>query len=605
MPREPQQQVSAMCGIVGYLGRSPAKPILFDLLAKLEYRGYDSCGIAVQGSPLRVFKDALRVKDLACLVPEDVIGTVGVGHTRWATHGGVTPENAHPQMDCSREIAVVHNGIINNYQELRAKLVLEGHHFASATDTEVIAHLIEKYHQGLLEEAIVRATAELGGSWAVVAVAAGERKLVATKQGAPLVIGLGSDGYVVASDAPALLGHATSVIYLEDGDVAIIEDNNLCITNVGHAVQRVPKEISYGANATNKGHYEHYTLKEIMEQPEVIRHALSSYAMDTEGLDQSCLLTPGEANGIVIIACGTSYHAGLVGKHLIESKLNIPVSVINASELANLPAPRASLAIAITQSGETADVLSTVRRLKNAGIPILAITNAPHNSITTIAHQVIYTAAGPEVGVAATKTFVAQLIALFQAVLSSPRLDPQAKDTMTKELSALPALVEDVCARESAIENCAHFLSAYERAFIVGRGVNLPIAYEGALKMKELAYIHAEGYSAGELKHGPFALLDKNTPVIAIIADDETRQTMLSNIHEVAARNSPVIALTYDGDIALNELGSTIIRLPKTIYPYSTVINAVALQLLAYHTAKLRGCPIDFPRNIAKSVTVE
>jgi glucosamine--fructose-6-phosphate aminotransferase (isomerizing) len=593
-----------MCGIVGYLGKNPAKPVLLESLSRLEYRGYDSCGIAVQGSPLKVFKDILRVKDLAETIP-DLPGTVGVGHTRWATHGGVTRENAHPHMDCSNDIAVVHNGIIDNYRELRDELTLEGHAFASETDTEVISHLIERYYKGILEEAAIRAISKLKGSWAIVAVTAGERKLVATRHKAPLIIGLGEGEYVVASDAPAILGHCSKVVYLEDGDVAVIDKNGLKITSNGLLVTREPREICWGSADIGKNGYEHFTLKEIYEQPDVIRGSLTRYLVDEEVLREPSALIQRDLESITILACGTSFHAGLIGKHVIEEFLGIPVSVINASEFSYRPALGASLAIAITQSGETADVLEAARRIHEMGVPILAITNVPYSSITSLATEVIYTEAGPEVGVAATKTYTTQLMALVTLVLSSPRLAGPAREALLRGLAELPEKIKRVLAREPVIEECARFLSSFERAFFIGRGVNLPTAYEGALKMKELAYIHAEGYSAGELKHGPFALLDERTPTVAILADDDTHQPMLSSIHEVRARSSPVIAISYDGDEMVDKLASFTIKLPKVAYPLSPIIRAVALQLLAYHAARARGCAIDFPRNIAKSVTVE
>ncbi|MCL2150259.1 MAG: glutamine--fructose-6-phosphate transaminase (isomerizing) [Dehalococcoidia bacterium] len=594
-----------MCGIVGYLGRSPARPILLDMLAKLEYRGYDSCGIAVQGNPLRVFKDIRRVKELTELVPRDVPGTIGIGHTRWATHGGVSPQNAHPHLDCSHEIAVVHNGIIDNYQELRAELMLEGHVFISETDTEVIAHLLEKYYQGILQEAMESTIARLRGSWAMVAVAAKERTLVSSRQGAPLVIGVGSDEYLVASDAPAILGYATSVVYLEDGDIAAINDVELSVSRQGQQVLQEPKDISWSDGATEKNGHEHYTLKEILEQPAVLRRTLVRYLEEKNVGEGPRALFQETTDDLTILACGTSYHAGLIAKHVIEGLLRIPVSVINASEYACRPYPPATLAIAITQSGETADVIAAARRIKEHGARVLAVTNIPYSSITTVADRVMYTDAGPEVGVAATKTYTAQLAALFELVRSSPRLRPQAKEILSAGFVELPDMVARVCAISADIEDCARFIAMHERAFIIGRGVNLPTAYEGALKMKELAYIHAEGYSAGELKHGPFALLDGQTPIIAVIAADETRQAMLSSIHEVKARRSPVVALSYEGDEAVEKLSDFVIRLPKATCPFSAVVNAVALQLLAYHAAKIRHCPIDFPRNIAKSVTVE
>ena len=591
-----------MCGIVGYLGRAPASPILLDLLAKLEHRGYDSCGVAIKGSPLRVFKGAMRVKELADLVPNDIQGTVGIGHTRWATHGGVTQQNAHPHTDCTGSIAVVHNGILDNYHGLRTELVSDGHTFSSQTDTEVIAHLIEKHHRGTLEDAVVQASTKLRGSWAIVAVSAGERKLVAARQKAPLIIGLDDDGYVMSSDAIAMLGHATSVIHLEDGDIAVISDEGLRITHDGHLVEREIKKIPCDAEAIDKNGYEHYTLKEILEQPEVLHRNLITHS---DGAFFASPFARDAVDSITIVACGTSYHAGLIGKHVIENMLGIPVSVINASEFVYRPVCAASLAIAITQSGETADVLAAARRIKDTETPLLAITNAPYSTITTLADQVLYTNAGPEIGVAATKTYTAQLVALFKLVLSSPHLTTQTRESLTTGLEQLPEMIRHTCSQNSDIEACARFVATYERAFIIGRGVNLPTAYEGALKLKELAYIHAEGYSAGELKHGPFALLDKNTPVIAVLADDETRQAMINNVHEVKARHAPIVAVTYDGDEAVDELCSIVIRVPRTAYPCSTIVNAVALQLLAYHAAKLRRCPIDFPRNIAKSVTVE
>jgi glucosamine--fructose-6-phosphate aminotransferase (isomerizing) len=593
-----------MCGIVGYLGKNPAKPVLLDSLARLEYRGYDSCGIAVQGSPLKVFKDTQRVKELATSIPE-LPGTVGVGHTRWATHGGVTRENAHPHMDCSNDIAVVHNGIIDNYQELREVLIQEGHSFTSETDTEVIAHLIEKYYKGNLETATTDALNRLKGSWAIVAVTAGERKLVATRHKAPLIIGLGDGEFVVASDAPAIIGHANSVVYLEDGDVAVIDKEGLNITNGGREVKRQPKQICWGTEDIGKNGYEHYTLKEIYEQPDVMRASLSKYLIDEDTLREPSSFFQKDLASITILACGTSYHAGLVGKHVIEDMLNIPVAVINASEFAYRPALGASLAIAITQSGETADVLEAARRIHSMGVPILAITNVPYSSVTSLASQVIYTGAGPEVGVAATKTYTSQLAALLELVMSSPKISAHTHSALLTGLTHLADKIRSVCARESVIEECARFLAAHERAFYIARGINLPTAYEGALKMKELAYIHAEGYSAGELKHGPFALLDERTPTIAIMADDETHQSMLSTIHEVRARSSPVIAISFDGDDLVDKLSNFVIRVPRVPYPFTPIINAVALQLLAYHTAKFRSCPIDFPRNIAKSVTVE
>ena len=594
-----------MCGIAGYLGYSPARSILLTMLSRLEYRGYDSCGIAVQGSPLRVFKDTLRVQELANSVPDDISGTIGIGHTRWATHGEITQPNAHPHVDCSGNIAVVHNGIIVNYQELRSELISEGHVFSSETDTEVIAHLIEKHYRGILEEAVTHATAELNGSWAILVVAAHEHKLVAAREKAPVVIGLGENEYVIASDAPTLAGHVTSVIYLEDGDVAAICDSGLGITNKGQGVLRTPQAISQKTTTSGKNGFEHHTLKEIYEQPDVLRRILPLSLTDKSVLGWPPSLFLEASGSIDIIACGSSYHAGLVGKHVIENLLDIPVSVIVASEYALRRAPRPSLAVVITQSGETADVLAAARYTRGLGVPTLAITNTPHSSILTMVDQILPIGAEQEVGAAATKTYTAQLAAIFRLVLSSPRLKPLARDMFANGLVQLPGMVSRVCIMSSVIETCARFVANYERVFIIGRGVNLPTAHEGALKLKELAYIHAEGYAAGELKHGPFALLDKNTPVIAILADDETRRATLSSIHEVITRRAPLVVFSEDSYDVATKLCDFVIPLPRASYPFSAVINAVALQLLAYHAAKYRQCPIDFPRNIAKSMTIE
>ncbi len=594
-----------MCGIIGYIGSRQAQSILLNSLSRLEYRGYDSCGIAVCGSGIGVYKDAVRVEMLQKVSPP-LDGSVGIGHTRWATHGEPSPMNAHPHCDCNSKIAVVHNGIISNYQRLRQQLTSEGHNLVSETDSEVIPHLIEKYYEGNLEKAVEAALDEVEGSYAVVVLMVGEPKLVAAKKDAPLIIGVGDGENFIASDVPAILDYTNRVIYLEDGDIGVITKDGVTILGNKTGVDRKEHTVLWSSQDVQKAGYEHFMLKEIHEQPRVIRDTLGEYMLSTDpGVERGPILDD-SVEDLLILACGTSYHAGLIGKYVIEELLGIPVRVELASEFNHRDRTIASMmAIAITQSGETADVLIPMKKLRQAQTRTLVITNVPGSTATRIANQTVYTKAGPEVGVAATKTFVAQLVALYELALSYPGVNPRIREHLIAELRQLPAKVQQVLDNTHQIENCARYLSRYDNVFFIGRGINFPIALEGALKLKEISYIHAEGYAAGELKHGPFALLDRDTPVIAIVAHDNTYGVMLTNIKEVKARKSPVIAVADDVDEVIGELVDLVIRVPRVGSIFSPVVNTVALQLLAYHTARHRGCSIDFPRNLAKSVTVE
>jgi glucosamine--fructose-6-phosphate aminotransferase (isomerizing) len=594
-----------MCGISGYIGRKRAEPILIKSLSRLEYRGYDSCGIAVRGSPIKVHKDKLRIKELEQGLPT-LRGTVGIGHTRWATHGEPSQTNAHPHTDCSGKIAVVHNGIIDNFRSLRSQLSSEGHNFLSETDSEIIPHLIEKYYHGDLEHAVETALAEITGSYAILVVAEYEHKLIAARRGSPLIIGVDEGQYFAASDVPAVLNYTDKIIYLEDDDMAIITSDNIRIINNGVEVERQPKTTPWRLDSIQKSGYEHFMLKEIHEQPRIVRESLKNFLNSGSVLTKSGPVLNHDTRDITIMACGTSYHAGLIGKYIIEEWLGLPVRVEIASEISHrreiMPT---SVMIGITQSGETADILTALKRMKRISVKTVAISNVPDSSVCRLADEMILTNAGPEIGVAATKTFIAQLMVLYQMALSYPGVNTVIRSRLLSELMKLPAKVQQLIKQQTTIVDLANYLSSFERMFFISRGINIPTVMEGSLKMKEIAYIHSEGYAAGELKHGPFALLDISTPVVAIIMHDDNYSSMMSSIKEIKARKSPIITLTEEGDDEIEEVSDYVVTLPSTHNLFSPVINSIALQLLAYHTAKARGCPIDFPRNLAKSVTVE
>jgi len=592
-----------MCGIVGYIGNQQAEPILMDCLSRLEYRGYDSSGIAVrendQNNDIKVFKDAVRVAVLQQQSPH-LKGSTGIAHTRWATHGPPSLVNAHPHLDCSGRFAVVHNGIITNYQELRRQLINEGHHIVSETDTEVIPHLIEKFYKGNLENAVRLATTLLTGSFAIIVLCKDEQKLVVAKMGSPLVIGIKDCEKFIASDTPAILNYTDKVIYLEDGDVGVITDDNVIITRNGETICREEKTVNWCKADTQKGSYDHFMIKEIHEQPRVIRDTISE-----NDLSESKVTIGNGVQSLKIIACGTSYYAGLIGEYIIEELLGIPTTVVFGSEFNHRRAIFPNEAIVITQSGETADVLSAMKTMRSAGVKMLAITNVPGSTASRISNRTIYTRAGPEVSVAATKSFIAELISLYQLVLLHPEIDHNIREQLVAELNDLPTKVEKLFDLEPQIIECAKYLAQCKDVFYIGRGVNFPIALEGALKLKEISYIHAEGYAAGELKHGPFALLNPGVPVIAIVGHDGNHESMLTSIKEIKARGAYVIALADEDDNTIDSSIDVVLRIPHTHALLSPVLNIIPLQLLAYYTAKLMSCPIDFPRNLAKSVTVD
>jgi glucosamine--fructose-6-phosphate aminotransferase (isomerizing) len=591
-----------VCGIIGYIGTRKAQPILLNCLSKLEYRGYDSCGIAVMAKGIEVYKDLVRVKALAKTAPS-LDGTIGIGHTRWATHGEPSKLNAHPHCDCTGRIAVVHNGTITNFHKLREQLTAEGHILASQTDTEVLPHLIEKYYDGDFAAAVETALHDIEGAYTMIALMAGESRLVAARKDSPLIIGIGDRENYIASDVPALLDYTSRVIYLEDGDLAVVTAGSVALKNNDTDIVREEHKILWSVEDAQKGGYEHFMLKEIHEQPKVIRDTLTEYISSGEPVAD---LAGDGLEDMLILASGTSYHAGLVGKYIIEGLVDIPVRVELASEyIYSGQASARNKAIVISQSGETLDALKAIKRLKEVGCRVIAVTNVVGSTASRLADHTVYTRAGPEISVAATKTFIAQLIALYWMAIPYARVDSRRLDDLVLQLRQLPVKVQQVLDNEGLISEYARQLYRYENAFYIGRGINYPIALEGALKLKEISYIHAEGYASGELKHGPYALLGEQSAVVAVVTRDNTYEAITTSIKEIKARKSPVLAVVSEGDETMVELADSVITVPETDPLFSPVVNVIVLQLLAYYVAKERGCPIDFPRNLAKTLTVE
>ena len=624
-----------MCGIVGYVGNKRVVPVIMEGLRRLEYRGYDSAGIAVAGNgeglqvrraegKLRNLEEAIRLKPLD--------GTYGIGHTRWATHGRPTEENAHPHRDCTGHIVVVHNGIVENYLALKKKLAEEGHKYVTETDTEVIAHLVEKYFYsksngaGLpLEEAVRKAVNELSGVFALAVIATDEpNKIVVARNGPPSVIGLGKNEYFVASDVPAILYHTRDVFFLADGDLATITPGGVKLCDFqGRPIERQVQHITWDPIMAEKGGFKHFMLKEIYEQPRAVREtAVGRTSLDSGRVFlEEMEITEAEfkaADKINVAACGTSWHAGLMGKFMIERLARLPVEVDYASEYRYrdpIITPR-TLTLLITQSGETADTIAAQREAKSKGSKTLAICNVVGSMIAREAAGTIYTHAGPEIGVASTKAFTAQLTALFllAVYLGKIRGVLTAEDARKHmmELNALPSKLEALLTHA---EICEDLAKEYQRAqdfLFLGRGIHYPVALEGALKLKEISYIHAEGYPAGEMKHGPNALIDENLPVVIIATRDPAdRESVLryektlSNVKEVKARSGRVIVVANQGDHEIAESVDHVIPVPQAPELLSPILEIVPLQLLAYHIAVRRGCDVDQPRNLAKSVTVE
>jgi glutamine---fructose-6-phosphate transaminase (isomerizing) len=618
-----------MCGIVGYIGNRRAVPIILDGLRRLEYRGYDSAGIAVlngnnhlsvrrASGKLRNLEEAIRVN------PMD--GPYGIGHTRWATHGRPTEENAHPHRDCTGDIVVVHNGIVENYLQLKQQLQLEGHKFVTETDTEVIAHLVEKYNEGNLEDAVRRAVKELRGVFALSVIASSDpNKIIAARLGPPVVIGLGDGEYFVASDVPAILSHTRDMFFLGDGDIAVLTPDGVHLTDFnGRAIKRQVQHILWDPILAEKGGYKHFMLKEIFEQPRAVRDTVLGRVGQESGrvfLDEMDINPKvfKEFKSLKIIACGTSWHAALAGKFMIEKLARIPVEVDYGSEFRYRDPIISSdmLTVVISQSGETADTLAAQREAKQHGSKTLAICNVVGSMITREAAGTLMTHAGPEIGVASTKAFTSQLTALFilAMYLGQVRetLTPEQSNCLVQELLKLPGKLETVLSHESIYDDLVKKLFRATDFLFLGRGIHFPIALEGALKLKEISYIHAEGYPAGEMKHGPNALIDENLPVVVIATrdprSDDSRvryEKTLSNIQEVKARNGIVIAVVCEQDAEeVGKVADYTIAIPATSELLLPILEIVPLQLLAYHIAVRRGCDVDQPRNLAKSVTVE
>jgi len=623
-----------MCGIIGYVGPqgSDVTSILLDGLSKLEYRGYDSAGIAVLTSTgtLKVHRRAGKLSNLVADLENGSRprpGPLGIGHTRWATHGRPNDTNAHPHPDCTGVLTVVHNGIIENYATLRAELKREGHTLRSETDTEVLSHLVERYYFGEaqhdLELSVRLALQCVTGSYAIAVVSSEQPDLLigARYGGGPLIVGLGNNEQFLASDIPAILKHTRRIIILDEGEIAVLRSAGVTITRLdGTPVQRDPLTIEWDAESAEKGGYPHFAIKEINEQPDAVRRALSGRVRDSqlhlaelERIQQSGLLD--HMQRIVIVACGTSYNAGLIAKYVLEQWARIPVEVVTAGEFRYsdpIVGPE-TLCIAVTQSGETADTLVSIRQAREHGAPVIAVTNVVASAITRLADAVLYLQAGPEICVVATKTFVSTvtilyLLALHLAQQRGGITSEQVQEILTA-LECIPGQIQQVLdAAASAgdvIAPLAGRMSRTNSIMFIGRGVGFPTALEGALKLKEISYIHAEGFPAGELKHGSIALLDPDTPLVALATASHVYEKVVSNIQEVRARDARVMVVATEGDESIRQHADDVLYVPATLEMLSPLLAIVPLQLLAYHAAVARGCNVDQPRNLAKSVTVE
>lgn len=617
-----------MCGIVGYIGSKPVVPVIIEGLKKLEYRGYDSAGIAVvRNRQIQVRRSPGKLGNLVrSLEANPVSGEYGIGHTRWATHGRPTEENAHPHRDCTGKIAVVHNGIIENYLDLKAALQKNNHRFVTETDTEVIAHLVESLLPGRsFTEAVGAALEQLRGSFAVCLVSADNpQTIIAARNGPPLIAG-GADGeFFVASDVPALLGHTRSMYFMRDGEMAVLSGEGVVLQDFrGSKIPFAPQEVQWSAEMAEKGGFRHFMLKEIYEQPQSLQESIAGrilpeseeVLLQETGIPEDALA---RIEKIHIVACGTSWHAALVGKFLIEDLARIPVEIDYGSEFRyrNPLVDRGTLVVAISQSGETADTLAAVREAKAKHARILSICNVIGSMLSRESEGNLYIRSGPEIGVASTKAFTCQLAVLEMLALYlgkiRKKLRPGQAASLLSDLNRLPGLVRRLLEESAACEEIAKTVCRCDNALYLGRGIHYPIALEGALKLKEISYIHAEGYPAGEMKHGPNALIDRNLPVVVLAARDPQDprsvlryEKMLSNIEEARAREGIIIALASEDDDRIPEITRHVIRIPNVCDHLLPVLLAVPLQLLAYHTAVLRGCDVDQPRNLAKSVTVE
>ncbi|MGH7390718.1 MAG: glutamine--fructose-6-phosphate transaminase (isomerizing) [Candidatus Rokuibacteriota bacterium] len=612
-----------MCGIVGYIGSRDAAPLLVDGLRRLEYRGYDSAGLVVlNGAGLEIRRTVGKIANLESrLATEPLSGTVGLGHTRWATHGRPSEANSHPHADCAGALAVVHNGILENYAVLKERLIAQGHRFRSETDTEVIAHLVESHrarHDDLLE-AVRAALREIDGTYAigVIAESCPDRLILARQGAGAVVVGLGTGEAWVASDIPAILPHTREVVILNDGELALLTRRSLrLLSQEGRPVERGPVRVAWDAAMAQKGGYPHFMLKEIHEQPQAVADTfrgriapgVGSSALAETGLDRRALRA---VRRVVLVACGTSYHAALVTRYMFDRLAGLPAEVDIASEFRyrDLLLGPDSLVVAVSQSGETADTLGAVKMARSKGAPVVAITNVVASALAREASGVLYTHAGPEIGVASTKTFTATVTAGYLlAVALGRQLEHLTEHDARKHMADLlevPGLMEKTLRLDAEVAAVAAEVQAARNFLFLGRGVHYPVALEGALKLKEISYAHAEGYAAGEMKHGPIALIDRDLPVVALVPRDASYERMMANIEEVRARDGRVIAVAHRGDAAIAARAEHVLTVPAAADLLTPLITTIPLQLLAYHVARLRGCDIDQPRNLAKSVTVE
>ncbi len=611
-----------MCGIVAYIGHRQAYPIIMKGLQRLEYRGYDSAGVALLNGDLNVYKKAGKVSDLAEFAKDkNTSGTMGMGHTRWATHGEPNDRNAHPHFSESKNFAIIHNGIIENYSTIKTELINRGHTFNSDTDTEVLIHLIEDVHDNLhvdLEESVRLALSEVIGAYAIVVISKTDpNKMVAARKGSPIVLGIGKDEFFIASDATPIVEYTKNVAYLNDGEVAIISDGKLTVKTIENQI-KIPyvQELEMQLEMLEKGGYEHFMLKEIYEQPRSIWDSMRG-RIDAKNR-RLRLGGLGEyenkfinAKRVIIVGCGTSWHAGLVGEYLIEDLARIPVEVEYASEFRyrNPIISEEDVVIAISQSGETADTLAAIELAKSKGATIFGICNVVGSSIPRATHAGSYTHAGPEIGVASTKAFTAQVTVLTLLALQIARkrgtITESRFHSLLNELESIPAKVEHALESNDLIKNLAARFKDSRNVLYLGRGYGFPVALEGALKLKEISYIHAEGYPAAEMKHGPIALIDEEMPVVVIATKNSSYEKVVSNIQEVKARKGIIIAVVTEGDVEVKKIADYVIEIPETDDLLVPLVSVIPLQLLSYHIAVMRGCNVDQPRNLAKSVTVE
>ncbi len=608
-----------MCGIIGYIGMRGATPVLIEGLKRMEYRGYDSAGVAVMnGAGVETRKAAGKISQLErALATSPVNGDLGIGHTRWATHGVPNECNAHPHIDCKGDIAVVHNGIIENSGTLKQGLQARGHKFVSDTDTEVIAHLIEEAFDGNLEDAVIEALWQIEGTYGIAVVSSKDRnKIVAARKGSPLLIGLGEGEYYVASDVSAILAHTREVVYLDDGDVAVLTREGYTVLNQrAQELERRVSKIDWDLDQIERGGFDHFMLKEIFEQPATVENCMRGRLLPDQGTSKLGGLNMSDEellrfDNILITACGTSWHSALIGEHMLESLARIPVEVEYASELRyrNPIVTDKTLCIVISQSGETADTLAAMREAKARGARTYGIVNVVGSTIARESDGGIYVHAGPEIGVASTKAFTSQVIALLLFTLKLARLRNLSMvdgKAIIEEMQALPKKIQSVLDRASEVEKIAEEFKNAQNFLYLGRGYSFPTALEGALKLKEISYIHAEGYPAAEMKHGPIALIDENMPVLFITPHDAVFDKVVSNVQEVKARGGRVIAITTRDEDSLEGKLDYEFRIPETKEMLTPVLASVPLQLLAYYIAVKRGANVDQPRNLAKSVTVE